>query len=151
MEYLTLFCLSNATLFWWQWLQFLVSSQGVQWRYLMKFDSSCTSSLTRVVPKCTYCQKVVARIKRDCEVMDVSLWQERDYESLVRRHDQVFDCNCIRSIREFADNILMLTKNSHKQAKILIFFFGSLESHSQIPLSKRKMWLHIFCCSQGYV
>lgn len=89
----------------------------------MKFDSSCTSSLTRVVPKCTYCQKVVARIKRDCEVMDVSLWQERDYESLVRRHDQVFDCNCIRSIREFADNILMLTKNSHKQAKILIFFF----------------------------
>ena len=89
----------------------------------MKFDSSCTSSLKRVVHKCTYCQKVVARIKRDCEVMDVSLWQERDYESLVRRHDQVFDRSCIRSMREFADNILMLTKNSHKQAKILIIFF----------------------------
>jgi len=40
-----------------QWLQFLVSSQGVHQRLSMKFYSSCASFLKTLVHKCMYCQK----------------------------------------------------------------------------------------------
>lgn len=44
---------------------------GVCQRFWMKFYSSCALSLKTVVHRCTYCQKVMAWIRCDCEGRDI--------------------------------------------------------------------------------
>jgi len=51
--------LMHQYLFWCQWLQFLVSSQSVHQRFLIKFYSSCASSLKVAVHNHAYCLKVM--------------------------------------------------------------------------------------------
>jgi len=53
-------------LVWWHWLQFLMSPQSAHHRFLVKFYSSCISSLKTVGHKCAYCQKVMTWIRHDC-------------------------------------------------------------------------------------
>ena len=65
------------------------------------------------------------------EVRGISLWSERVYKSLVKRHDQILDCNSIHSIWKFANNVILLTENgpANKQTnKQKRFFFYSLET-----------------------
>lgn len=66
---------------------------------------------------------------------------------LVKRHGQIFDCNSIHSIWNFTSNVFMLTENEVTNKLKNWWFFCNLEISSQIPPSKWKSQLHIFCCS----
>jgi len=55
---------------------------------------SCTSSFKTVIDKCLYSQKAMTQIRRGCEVRGISLWLERAYKSLVKRHELYFFVFC---------------------------------------------------------
>ena len=124
----------------WQQLPFPVSSQGVCQRFLRKFYSSWTSSLT-TVDRCVYCQNNTYWIRCGCEVKDISLWEERCCQSLAKRHDQIVVLNVWLQIYTFhlticssvhtpwksVGDVFMLTengvKNTHKNWWLLPFLF----------------------------
>ena len=104
------------SLVWWQWLQSWLSSQSVCQRFLMKFYSSCASSLRKVVHKRMYCQKVVTWISPDYGGRDISHLYNMAYKSPVERDmtrflSWVSDYNSICSIWKFAGHVFMLTEN----------------------------------------
>ena len=97
-------------------------------------ESSCSQMY--ILPE------AVTWVRYDCEMRDISLWWEKSYKSLIKRHDQILDCNSIHSIWKFASNVLMLIENGFaNKTKIIII----------IPLPKQKAQLHVFYCSQDCV
>ena len=108
----------------------------------MKFYSSCASSSKAVVHKCMRCREVMAWMRCDREARDISLQLERTYRRIVKRWDQIFDCNSRRSIWKFTSDVLM--KSEWQINQKIDDFFSNPETYSQIPLSKGKARPHIF-------
>ena len=64
----------------------------------------------------------------DCEGKDISLWWDRDYENLVKRHDQIFELNIwlqlCTFIWKFAGNVFEPTENG--VANMYWWFFSAV-------------------------
>jgi len=144
--YLALFLWNwGPSLVWYQWLQFLASSQGVYQRLLMKFYALCVSSLKAVVHKSTYSQKVILLVRHSCVVRAISLWSNGTSEGLVEWYDQIFEFSIwfqlntshLKILRIFMFQF-MLTENRSTdiQKKKIVYFFSNLATYSQIPLSE---------------
>ena len=134
----------------WQWLQLLVSSQGVCQRLLMEFYS-CSSFLRIFVHKCTYCQKAMTWIRHDCEVRNVFLWYDWSYKSrgIVRFLMWMSDCKFTHSIWKHVDDVFMLTENgvaNIPQIRWLYWQSWNLFSNSFIG---KKARLQIFLLFSG--
>ena len=131
-----------------------MSFQSVHQRFFVKYYSSCTLSLT-IGHKYAYCQKAMTWIRHGCEVKAISLWQERSYKSLVKRHDQflswISDCNSIHSIWKFTASYVLIQltyvnwKWCHKH-KLMIFFLQSwnLFSNSIIKVERTEAYSLLF-------
>ena len=144
--------------FQWKWLKFLVSSQGVHQRFLMKYYSSCALSLTIIVHKCTYTQKIMMWIRHHCKASDISFWHARSCKSLVKRHDQFFffsnwisDCNSIQSIWKLTSKVFIWLKMESKINQKIDFFFQkswNILSNCFIKMESNSAW---FCYWQDCV
>ena len=129
-----------------EWLQLLVSSQGICQRFWMKYYSL---SLTVTVYNHMHCQKVTAWIRCDCEVKNIFLWLDRSHERLVKRHNQHFlELNVWLQLQKIPpeNSQVRYLRWLKKESQIYqnTNFFSHLETYSQISSLKQKARLHIF-------
>ena len=78
-----------------------------------------------------YHQEVMASVRRDCEVRDILLCEERSHKSLVEiwsisSLNWISDCNTIHSIRKFSDNVFILTNNRVRNVPKNWSFFSAV-------------------------